>query len=208
MTGIAFLAKVLEQHLCARQASEAPEASNIARLINDALQQTRLLSRGLCPVVLEANDIEAALLQLAENLKTVFGVCCSTKLDPKIKIADNAVAVHLYRIAQEGTTNAIKHGRAKNISIRLFQSATRIVLRVQDDGIGFPKSVPTYKGMGLRVMQHRARMIGGVLTVRTPPQGGTVVTCSLKKVLAGKKDVRKSHKSSPSPTSFASLDLH
>lgn len=188
LTGIAFLCKVLAQRLGTRNIPEAVDADNIAKLINEALLQTRQLSRELCPVVLENNDVESALLQLAENVKTFFGVCCTTKLDSKIKIADNAVAVHLYRIAQEATTNAIKHGKAKRIAIGLFVSGSRLVLRIQDDGIGFPKTAPKQKGMGLRVMQHRARMIGGTLSIRPGKEQGTIVTCSVNKALASKKN--------------------
>ena len=183
LTGISFLAKVLEKNLTAKKVDEAKEAGEIAALLNEALAQTRRLSRGLCPVVLETNDIEAALEQLVENLKCFFGADAEFKCDPEIKIADNEVAVHLYRIAQEATTNAIKHGKARMILITLFSTSTRLILRVKDDGLGFAKDALNQKGMGLRVMQHRARMMGGFLSVRKLRQGGTLVTCSLKKNL-------------------------
>ena len=139
MTGIAFLAKVLQQKLQAKAVEEAEAAGNIASLINEALSQTRRLSRGLCPVVLDSNDIEAALEQLAENLRTLFSVSCELHCDPEIKITDNAVAVHLYRIAQEAATNAIKHGRAKNICLSLTANNSRVILKIKDDGAGFPR---------------------------------------------------------------------
>jgi signal transduction histidine kinase len=179
MTGIAFLAKVLQRKLKLKGVEEAEAAGNIASLINEALAQTRRLSRGLCPVVLDSNDIEAALEQLAENLRTLFSVSCELQCEPEIKIADNAVAVHLYRIAQEAATNAIKHGKARNILLSLASNHSRLVLRIKDDGAGFPARLPRRKGMGLRVMQHRARMIGAALSLRQPKEGGVTVTCSL-----------------------------
>jgi PAS domain S-box-containing protein len=179
MTGIAFLAKVLQQKLQAKGVEEAEAAGNIALLINEALSQTRRLSRGLCPVVLDTNDIEAALEQLAENLRTLFSVSCELQCEPDIKITDNAVAVHLYRIAQEAASNAIKHGRAKNILLSLVSNNSRLVLKVKDDGAGFPAKVSKGKGMGLRVMHHRARMIGAGISLRQSKAGGVTVTCSL-----------------------------
>jgi signal transduction histidine kinase len=183
MTGIAFLAKVLQQKLQANGIKEAEAAGNIASLINEALSQTRRLSRGLCPVVLDSNDIEAALEQLAENLRTLFSISCELHCDPDIKIADNAVAVHLYRIAQEAGTNAIKHGHAKNVLLSLTGNGPRVILKIKDDGAGFPPA-PKGKGMGLRVMQHRARIIGATLSVRQPKEGGIIVTCSVPRTHA------------------------
>jgi PAS domain S-box-containing protein len=181
MTGIAFLAKVLQQKLQAKNVPEAEAAGNIALLINEALSQTRRLSRGLCPVVLDSNDIEAALEQLAENLRTLFSVSCELQCEPEIKITDNAVAVHLYRIAQEAASNGIKHGGARNILLSLGSSKSRLILKVKDDGSGFPADAPTGKGkgMGLRVMHHRARMIGATISLRQSTAGGVTVTCSL-----------------------------
>ncbi len=179
MTGIAFLAKVLQQKLEAKALEEAEAAGTIASLINEALAQTRRLSRGLCPVVLDTNDIEAALGQLAENLRTLFSVTCELQCEPEIKISDNAVAVHLYRIAQEAATNAIKHGRARNIGLSLTSKNSRLILKVNDDGSGLPAAGVMGKGMGLRVMHHRARMIGASISLRPSKEGGVTVTCSL-----------------------------
>jgi PAS domain S-box-containing protein len=190
MTGIAFLAKVLQQKLQARGIEEAEAAGNIASLINEALSQTRRLSRGLCPVVLDSNDIEAALEQLAENLRTLFSVSCELHCDPEIKIADNTVAVHLYRIAQEAATNAIKHGKAKNVLLSLAGNSSRVILKIKDDGMGFPPN-PKSKGMGLRVMHHRARMIGATISVRQPKEGGITVTCSISRDHAVKKKLEE-----------------
>lgn len=188
LTGIAFMGKVLQQHLLAKNMVEAEEAGNLVRLINEALMQTRQLARGLCPVSLDDHDIEAAMLQLGENLRMLFGVCCVAKVNPEIKILDTAVAVQLYRIAQEASTNAIKHGKARNILLSLSTAGNRLVLRIEDDGVGFPKNPAKSKGMGLRVMQHRANSIGATLVVRPGRNGGTVVTCTLRQGQAVEQD--------------------
>jgi len=179
LTGIAFLSKALQQKLQAKSLEESEAAGNIASLINQALAETRRLSRGLCPVILDSNDIEAALEQLAENLRSLFSVTCELECEPEIKIADHAVAMHLYRIAQEAATNAIKHGEARTILLSLTRGRSRLILKIKDDGMGFAPKAPKGKGMGLRVMQHRCRMIGATLSVRTPKEGGVTVSCSL-----------------------------
>ncbi|MEP6664484.1 MAG: ATP-binding protein, partial [Verrucomicrobiota bacterium] len=88
-------------------------------------------------------------------------------------------AVHLYRIAQEATTNAIKHGKARKIGISLTHRGKIMTLRIKDDGVGFPQHKIKKKGMGLRVMQHRARMIGATLDVQRGKNQGTTVTCTI-----------------------------
>lgn len=200
MTGIACLAKVLQQRLKEKEALEAEAAGNIAGLINDALAQTRRISRGLCPVVLDTNDIEAALEQLAENLRAMFAVNCELRFDPEIKITDNAVAVHLYRIAQEAATNAVKHGQARNVELSFVGAQSRLILRVKDDGRGFPAEQPKSKGMGLRVMHHRARMIGAALSIRQLKEGGVAVTCSLRRSQATRRQGKHEDHDNNSPS--------
>ncbi len=180
LTGINFLAKVLQQKLAAKNLEEAEEAASIVSLINQALSQTREIARGLCPVVLENNDIHAALQQLSDHLEKMFKVRCHVICDPDIKIEENPVAVHLYRIAQEAMTNSVKHGKASNIHISLLQSKGFMTLRIKDDGSGIPKEALKNKGMGLRVMQHRARMIGATLEVQQARPRGAIVSCRLE----------------------------
>src|SRR5207245_1298488 len=92
---------------------------------------------------------------------------------------DNAVATHLYRIAQEAVSNAIKHGRASRLLLRLRTSHGRTELTVNDQGVGFPKTSHQQPGMGLHIMKYRAGLIGGSLEVKRAPEGGTIVTCWL-----------------------------
>ena len=193
LTGISFLTKVLQQKLAAKKVNEEKDAALIVNLIKQALLQARELARGLCPTVLDTNDIQAALEQLAENLKKYFSVFCRAECDPAVAINDNAVAVHLYRIAQEATTNAIKHGKAKKIWINLLQQNGIVTLQIKDNGVGLSKMQSRGKGMGLRVMQHRARMIGGAVDIEADPDGGAIVTCTLR----NKMTLRKSKRSNP-----------
>ena len=187
LTGISFLTKVLQQKLAAKKVAEEKDAALIVKLIKQCLLQAREVARGLCPTVLDTNDIQAALEQLSENLKKYFSVSSQADCDPAIKIQDNALAVHLYRIAQEATTNAIKHGKAKKIWISLSREKRVLTLRIEDNGVGIPKKPKSNKGMGLRVMHHRARMIGATLEVAGEKNRGTAVTCTVGKKMRLKK---------------------
>jgi signal transduction histidine kinase len=96
-----------------------------------------------------------------------------------VLLQDAASSTHLYRIAQEAINNAIKHGKAKNISVGLENRDGVITLTVTDDGIGLPEKARAGQGMGLRIMAYRAKMIGATFNLERLPQSGTRVTCQL-----------------------------
>jgi signal transduction histidine kinase len=94
-------------------------------------------------------------------------------------IADNAVATHLYRIAQEAVSNAIKHGKPGRIEISLSKMPEQITLAIQDDGPGMPARSRKNAGMGLRIMRSRAGMMSGSLTIENQADGGVAVVCTV-----------------------------
>ena len=177
--GISCLCDALKKDLEERLAPEAAAAEKISRLLDGAVAQTRGLARGLYPVAEEANGLHSALEELAARFSDLFKVSCRFDCPKPVLIADNAVATHLYWIAQEATSNAIKHGRARQIDIRLSASPENIALAVEDDGIGFRNNGQRLSGMGLRIMNHRAGIIHGQLAVQHRSGGGTNVVCTV-----------------------------
>ena len=177
--GISCLCEALKKDLEERLAPEAGAAGKISRLMTGAVAQTRGLARGLYPVAEEANGLLSALEELAGRFSDLFKVSCRFECPEPVLIADNAVATHLYWIAQEAASNAIKHGRARQIEIKLSASAEGIALAVDDDGVGFRPSGQRQAGMGLRIMNHRAGIIHGQLIVQNRSGGGTNVVCTV-----------------------------
>jgi len=177
LTGIAFMTKVQEQKLADREIPEAVDAAKIVKLVNDAILKTRELSRGLLPVVSDTHGLMSALQMRAGEIEDLFGINCHFQCDHPVLIHDTPMATHLFHIAQEAVNNAIKHGRARNILIRLFSGEREGTLMIKDDGIGFEAPTQRHTGVGLRIMNYRAGMIGGNLEVRPDPPHGTIVTC-------------------------------
>jgi PAS domain S-box-containing protein len=180
-TGIAFMAKVLEDRLAAKLPDEAANVAEIAKLIKQAMDQTRGLARGLHPVDLDAGSLMSALQEFAATTEHLFDIRCTFKCDKPGPMDDAAAVVHLYRITQEAVTNAIKHGGAKNIQIELAYDGDNSVLVVRSDGRDFPGMQVKGTGMGLQIMNHRAELIGGSLDIHRGDKGGTVVTCVFPK---------------------------
>jgi PAS domain S-box-containing protein len=177
IAGLAFMAKVLENRIGSRLPEESERAAGIARLANEAMEQSRDLAKGLHPVDLDKSDLVGTLKQLARGVESLFSVNCKLKCKGEVCIKDNDLAVHLYRIAQEGITNAIKHGRAKNICVRLIAGKNNCRLIIQNDGVSFDRVTLGREGLGMRIMQHRADIINGSLNIRKGPKGGAILTC-------------------------------
>lgn len=176
LTGIAFMTKAHEQRLAEKSVVEAADATKIVRLVNQAIDKTRRLARGLLPVMSDAQGLMTALHQCANEANEVFGMAVRFQCERPVLIHDIAVATHLYHIAQEALNNAIKHGKARQAVISLSYLDEQGTLMIQDNGSGIPEPVPN-SGMGLHIMHYRARMIGGLLEIARGEQNGTVVTC-------------------------------
>ena len=177
LAGIEMLSQVLAHKLEPRAKDAAARATEIAKAVREAISQTRLLARGLSPVTLESEGLMSALAELTLNTEKMFQVRCEFDCPEIIKFNDHAAATHLFRIAQEAVSNAIKHGKAKQVSIQLLAETEGISVRVKDDGVGFPENFSGGSGMGLRIMQARIGTVGGTLRVEQNPAGGVTVFC-------------------------------
>ena len=175
LSGIGITADMLKRDLEREAHNRAKVAGEIAELLHDACAQTRDLARGLSPVDRDEGGLESALDELASSTSRLAGISCSFLCSEPARILDNAVAIHLFRIAQEALNNATKHGRAKAVIIALEATNDIISLRVSDDGIGFDPIRSSGRGMGLNIMHYRARMIGGTLEVQPNSPSGTII---------------------------------
>ncbi|MCW5552972.1 MAG: PAS domain S-box protein [Verrucomicrobiae bacterium] len=178
LAGIELMSQVLERKLAASSPTDAERVAELGGHVRAAIAQARQLAHGLSPVTLESEGLMSALQELANNSHKMFRVTCKFVCDPPVLVHDQTVATHLYRIAQEAVSNAIKHGKAQHVTLSLKNAGGRNVLMIKDDGVGLPKVLPKGKGMGLRIMQYRARMIGGAAMVERDLDGGTSVICS------------------------------
>jgi len=182
LTGIAFMSKVLEEKLSDKSLPEAVEAAKIVKMVNQAIDNTRQLARGLHPVAAEPQGLVSALKKWADEVEGLFRIGCRLQCDKPVHIYDVTAATHLYRIAQEAVNNAIRHGKSRNIVIRLSGKHGTGMLAIEDDGEGFPKKPPSQPGAGLSIMNYRADMIGGSLKVqqnqdRREGDRGVTITC-------------------------------
>ena len=177
LAGIAMLAEVSARRLASRDPKGASQVREIANLLKQNIEQVRRLSAGLSPVRVQRYGLAWALRELAIETSERCDIDCRFAMSQPIAIADENIATHLYRIAQEALSNAIRHGRASKIVLELKVRGKTGKLTVSDDGCGFPHK-PHKGGLGLHTMRDRASLIGGTLGIDNHAKRGTVVTCS------------------------------
>jgi PAS domain S-box-containing protein len=178
LIGVKLLLTALKDKLAASQSKHYEAAERAAELMGRAIEQTGALAQGLSPIR-KRGLLSDALRQLAQQSEQLLGVACVVQAnDAPAKLSETS-ATHLYRIAQEAITNAVKHGKAKTIEIscRRDVEQRQLVLAISDDGKGIGAKQSEKGGMGLHIMRYRAHSIGGELTITPRKGGGTIVRC-------------------------------
>jgi signal transduction histidine kinase len=193
LTGIALLARRFQQRLEKIAPSEAADAVTLSGLAQSAVEWTHDLCRTLSPTVPESADLPTALQELAAKAQSMLKVECTVEQVGDIATVSWPSRLHMYRIAQEAINNAVRHGQASHVRLQLRGTESELKMQIWDDGTGFGSSPMSKDGMGLRIMQYRARMIGAEFDIRYAPTGGTVVTCLCNVEKIGKSHVGNGH---------------
>jgi PAS domain S-box-containing protein len=179
LTGVAIKSKGLAMKLKGQSIRHSKDAEAISKLASQAIAQMRNLARMLYPVDIEAGGLVTALQSLASNAEKILDINCRFRCETPVSMNDLVEAKQLYRIAQEAVTNAAKHGKAKNVTIELHSTADLCILSVTNDGLSFQRSSRPKGGLGLKIMEYRANLIGGVLEIGKGKKKGAVVTCTV-----------------------------
>jgi PAS domain S-box-containing protein len=181
LTGLGLMAKSLLDSLVEQESPEIELAVKVAKGLKLVLSQVRSLAKGLIPVEIDAHGLMAALEELAAHVCEQSGVICTLHCVQPVLFQENAVATHLYCIAQEAVTNALKHGHARHIDISLESDRQLITLCIRDDGVGISDQFAHMKGVGQRIMRYRSNLINAKFNVSSAEGGGTLVLCTLIK---------------------------
>ena len=177
LTAVAFMARSVALRLKNHRVIEVEDIEKIAQLVNDAATDTRNLSRALHRIDVDAAGLVDALGDLVD--REIWRIPCRLDFKPSFHVENDIAAGELYRIAREAVINANKHSQAREIAIRLERVENEMVLRVIDDGTGFPSEPKAKRGLGAHIMGYRARLIGARLEIDSPKKGGTRVSCYL-----------------------------
>ncbi|PAU95570.1 histidine kinase [Aliifodinibius salipaludis] len=167
LTGIHLISKNLAQKLKSNGFPCSDEVKEISDLIKEADEYAKALAHGLVQVNFVEEGLDTVLNQLARQVEKLFNINCSVDFKDDIKLHNNMQGMHLYRIAQESISNAVKHGKANNINIEIKTENGFLKLLIRDDGIGFSESQKQTKkaGMGINIMGYRANILSGRIEI-------------------------------------------
>jgi PAS domain S-box-containing protein len=177
LSGIALMTKGLELKLNKAKADTAQDASRIYTLVQEAMTHASDLAHDLATLDLHKKTLPQALGDLAAHARELFGISCEFSQQGTVPTLDGNVVTQLYKIAQEALTNAIKHGKSTRVLIGLTVVPQRLTLTIENDGLPFPDLRSRSTGMGLRIMNYRASLIGACLDIKAKATQGTLVTC-------------------------------
>lgn len=180
---------VLEAEICAKLMMTSPqrvvgELEQLKHLVNVTLQETRKFIFELHPMTLADLGLAATIKRYADEISTRYGAQVPVMLPQVEPFIPMGKRVAIFRVAQEAVTNSVEHGQAALIRISIELSPGRLVLVIEDAGVGFDveqvqRLAHARKGLGLINMQERADVLGGTLRVESAPQRGTRVELSV-----------------------------
>ncbi|HKP70185.1 MAG TPA: two-component regulator propeller domain-containing protein, partial [Pyrinomonadaceae bacterium] len=143
-----------------------------------ALQETREIAHTLHPYQIEALGLRTALLSLIDKFESSSDIAFTVEIDDRVSNIPHDVAIAVYRIAQEWFTNVVKHSSASEVSFTLKSDGDSLMLDIVDNGVGFdPETVK--KGLGLRGIEERSRMIGAALNTTSSRGAGAALKLSV-----------------------------
>lgn len=181
LRGLAFFAGSLSKRLSdGGLRNEAEAARRIEVGLEQTLKAVRALARGLITAELDEEAFLNALADLAAATESRHQIRCEFAVSCDAPFPVQGVRTQLFRIAQEAVANAVRHAYPRHIQLVLTEATDFIRLEIRDNGKGFDSGAPAGQGLGLRIMRHRAELIGGSLTVASELGAGATVTCNLR----------------------------
>jgi signal transduction histidine kinase len=177
LTSLLVRLKVLENKASLPQAQKDLQIMQV--LVSDTIEQIRTLAHQLRPAELEEFGLQLALDALVQEMSRNDGLDADCRCDIKNNEIPDEVESVLYRVAQEGLTNIVRHANATHLSLTVERASQGILMTIKDDGIGFdPNTLGVENGkkhLGLISMRERAEILGGTLDVYTAPYKGTKI---------------------------------
>jgi signal transduction histidine kinase len=177
LTGVAIAAHLLVRKLAAAEHEEMTHARELAYMADHALETTRSVARGFFTAGFDGAGLAEALREMARRVESQNHIVCVVRWEEKLTITNEDIVIHLFRVAQEAVHNAVKHAGASRIEVSLKLEKEMLELVIEDDGKGLPPPKERGKGLGLRIMAHRAGLIGAEFKMEHPDRRGTRAVC-------------------------------
>jgi len=181
LLSVAQLARSLAARARKGHEPNADELDRLSLLASSTISTCQDISQGLAPVSEAHGGLVQALHDMADRHSNVAGPALGFSAIECAPIRlQLPVAEHIFRIAEEGVTNALKHAGAKSIKVTLDVQPASVRLEISDDGVGLSPHAVESAGLGLKIMRYRAEMIGAHLSIEPAENGGTLLVCACR----------------------------
>jgi signal transduction histidine kinase len=150
------------------------ELREVSEIAQSTLENVRMLSQALHPVMLEESGLESTVSWYIPSIEKQTGLVISYEKSGQPFAVDGSAGIHIYRILQEALNNVARHSEAREAWVRLKFEPDSLTLEVEDHGKGF-NSQSVSRGIGMVAMRERAELLGGSIEFVTPQTGGTLV---------------------------------
>jgi signal transduction histidine kinase len=158
------------------QAEAAARLEQTRAALNETIHDVRNFIIGLEPEALRLQTFSQAVAALCEAMKSLGTFRTTLEIDEGIAgRLSLAQRVHALQIAREAVSNAVRHGEASHVQIRLRMAGEFAEFEVRDNGRGFDPSAPAPRGKGLQNFADRARELGGELSLESKPGHGATI---------------------------------
>lgn len=202
---LAFEGQMLASDLAAARNPLKREAERFVASLNASITQMRSFGRVLDPFDGGMCGLGHALQRLVDDSGRALKISCTLETSGEVPPLPIQSQIQCYRLAQEAIHSAAEHGHAESVKVVLAVGDNSLVLEIEDDGTGFEPAGPGTNGRssGLRLMRHRARLLGATLDTLRTERLGCKVRCILPLVepapaaYAGAGELRPSGTSSP-----------
>ncbi len=187
LTAIRMGLSWLQKRLADAPASLA-KLQQMEQLVDQTIQAVRRIVSQLRPAILDDLGLFAAIAWQAREFQKQTGIACEVEIDPMdpTDLVGQNMTIALFRIFQETMTNAARHAQATCLRVHCSVVGDRLVLRVEDDGIGISRQEASDpRSFGLVGLKERVVLLGGHVSIRGKPGKGTKVAVTIP--LSGNK---------------------
>jgi signal transduction histidine kinase len=178
LAGLSYMMQVIARRAAKVDPALGSEIDELNVHVSEAVKRTRTMAHGLFPAQLNYATLRHALKEFARQVKERFPVALTLELPRNLPAHSPEQIIHVYRIVQEAVTNSVRHGQAKAVKIAATVQANTIRFTVEDNGKGLPPVSARPEGIGMHVMNYRARILGGDIDFASNSPNGAVVQLS------------------------------
>jgi len=167
----------IEAHLARKEIPFPAQLPTMSQLINDSISSIHQMEFMDDFTQANPDGLEQALLKLTAHYNSTAGTVFEVNIEKEIGTIPRNTSRHIYRIAREAITNAIKHAQSTRITIDLFTNESALQLCITNDGQ--PMKQMNREGMGIKLMQQRAKILKGTICYEAHTDGGTKFSCTI-----------------------------